>query len=62
MYFYFLQGEIVLRNGAILDREDPAVLINSLGQGVLSFDILVTNAADTGTLTDTATVSKQFLF
>lgn len=52
-----LQGEINLRSGAVLDREDPAVLINSLGQGVLTFTVQAANNAPTGNLSSTATVS-----
>ena len=41
----------------MIDREDPAVLINNLGQGVMTFTILVTNSAPTATLTAMATVN-----
>ena len=59
MYLFVYQGAIVLRQNAVLDREDPSVLINSLGQGVMTFDIRVTNTAPSATLTATATVSQE---
>ena len=58
--YFFYQGAVVLRQSAVLDREDPFVLINSLGQGVMSFDIRVTNTAPSATLTATATVSQDY--
>ena len=59
---FVLWGAIVLRQNAVLDREDPFVLINSLGQGVTSFDIHVTNTAPSATLTATATVGHIYMY
>lgn len=39
-----------------MDREHPSLNIDSMGRGVLAFDILVVNAAPTATLSSTAMV------
>ena len=51
------QGEIFIRMGEVINREDSSLQLNSMGQGVLSFDIMVTNPAPSATLSATATVS-----
>ena len=51
------QGEIFIRMGEEINREDSSLQLNSMGQGVLSFDIMVTNSAPSATLSATATVS-----
>ena len=50
------QGNIFIRSGVTVDREDPSLHIDSLGHGVLTFNILAVNDAPTGTFTATATV------
>jgi len=50
------QGNIFIRSGVTVDREDPFLHIDSLGRGVLTFNILAVNDAPTGTFTSTATV------
>ena len=50
------QGYIFIRGGVTVDREDPFLHIDSLGHGVLTFNILAVNDAPTGTFTATATV------
>ena len=52
----FSQGHINILNGAVVDREHSSIAIDSMGRGVLSFDVLVLNSAPTGTLNATATV------
>jgi len=49
-------GNIFIRGGVTVDREDSSLHIDSLGRGVLTFNILAVNDAPTGTFTATATV------
>lgn len=47
--------------GEVIDREASSLQLNSMGQGVLSFDVIATNSAPSATLTATATVSCMTL-
>ena len=50
------QGNIFIRGGVTLDRENPSLDIDSLGRGVLTFNVLAVNDAPTDSFTATATV------
>ena len=54
-----LQGSIHIIGGAVVDREHNSLTIDSMGRGVMSFNILVVNAATTGTFSSTAMVRRE---